>query len=233
MIPTDMRPLSSTVHDLVRLRAPEVFHAEGLVPSWVIIALRRAPWAVVRRGPRGGLLPVGVRGPRRRDRCAGFVNKDDIVECLRPEQIVGRSFKRQRPAPALAALARVGLCLEGSRLSWGPGGSVGFDLATGVPTLTAASDLDLVLRQVQRLEVAEAVALQSALTEAAAPVRVDTLLETPAGGVLLADLATAPGRVLVRTPDGPRLLVDPWLSVGRGPPHGPAGPPVRGLCSKR
>jgi phosphoribosyl-dephospho-CoA transferase len=50
------------------------------------------------------------------------------------------------------------------------------------------------------------------LAEAAAPARIDVLLETPRGGVLLADLAPAPTRVVVRTPDGPRLVADPWAA---------------------
>ena len=38
------------------------------------------------------------------------------------------------------------------------------------------------------------------------------LLETPRGGVSLADLAAMPAQVLVRTPDGPRLSADPWMA---------------------
>ena len=38
------------------------------------------------------------------------------------------------------------------------------------------------------------------------------MLETPSGGVSLADLAANPKQVLVRTPDGPRLLADPWTA---------------------
>jgi phosphoribosyl-dephospho-CoA transferase len=119
---------------------------------------------------------------------------------------------RQEALPALAALARVAplLALRGYR--WGPGGSVAFELATGITTATASSDLDVILRQARRLEPDEARALQAALAEAAAPARIDALLETPRGGVSLADLAAAPKRVLVRTPDGARLAADPWAA---------------------
>jgi hypothetical protein len=37
------------------------------------------------------------------------------------------------------------------------------------------------------------------------------MLETPGGGVALADLAAIPAQVLVRTPDGARLSADPWM----------------------
>jgi phosphoribosyl-dephospho-CoA transferase len=94
---------------------------------------------------------------------------------------------------------------------WGPGGSVSFEIATGVATATALSDLDLVLRQDRRLEPNKATDLLAALAKAAAPARIDVMLETPIGGVSLADLAAMQAQVLVRTPCGPRLSVDPWM----------------------
>ena len=63
----------------------------------------------------------------------------------------------------------------------------------------------------RRLEPSEAFALLAALAEAAAPARIDVLLETPRGGVSLADLAAMPAHVLVRTAGGPRLAADPWM----------------------
>jgi phosphoribosyl-dephospho-CoA transferase len=93
---------------------------------------------------------------------------------------------------------------------WGPGGSVGFEIATGVATATASSDLDLILRQDRSFETNEATDLLAALAKAAAPARIDLMVETPMGGVSLADLALMPAQVLVRSPDGPRLVADPW-----------------------
>jgi phosphoribosyl-dephospho-CoA transferase len=110
----------------------------------------------------------------------------------------------------MTALARVAPLLSHRGYRWGPGGSVGFELATGVPTATWSSDLDLVLRRDCRLDANEAAPLLELLAEAAAPARVDVIVETPAGGVLLVDLARAPTQVLARTPDGPRLSPDPW-----------------------
>jgi phosphoribosyl-dephospho-CoA transferase len=81
---------------------------------------------------------------------------------------------------------------------------------------TPSSDLDLVLRQARRLEPNAAIDLRAALAEAAAPGRVDVMLETPSGGVTLTDLAMRPACVLVRTPEGPRLAADPWMVDGDG-----------------
>ena len=103
---------------------------------------------------------------------------------------------------------------------WGPGGGVGFEIATGVATATSSSDLDLILRQNHRLGRDEAIDLRAVLAEAAAPARIDVLLETPRGGVSLADLAARPPQVLLRTPDGPRLSADPWMTGAATLPEG-------------
>jgi phosphoribosyl-dephospho-CoA transferase len=204
-------------HDLIRLREPTAVTANGQAPSWVEAALRRTPWVVVRRGRiQAGAIPVGVRGLTRSHRFAAWLAVAEIADRRSPEELTGLpevlKQTRQDAVPALVALARVAplLALRGYR--WGPGGSVGFELATGVATATASSDLDVILRQARRLVPDEARALQAALAEAAAPARIDALLETPGGGVSLADLAAAPTRVLVRTPDGACLAADPWAA---------------------
>ena len=204
-------------HDLIRLREPIALIADAPVPPWVEPALRRAPWVVVRRGRvTDGMIPVGVRGLARPQRFAAFLAVAEIADRLAPEDLTDSLYAIERArrdaAPALAALARVAPILARRGHRWGPGGSVGFEIATGVLTATFWSDLDLILRQDRRLEPREAIELRAALTEATAPARIDVLLETPCGGVSLADLAAMPRQVLVRTPDGARLSADPWLA---------------------
>ena len=161
------------------------------------------------------MVPVGVRGLTRSQRFGAFVAIAEIAHWLSPEDLTDSRYvveqKRKDAVPALAALAGVAPILARRGCRWGPGGSVGFEIATGVATATASSDLDLILRQDRRLEPNEAIALLRALTEAAAPARIDVLLETPIGGVSLADLAAMPAQVLVRTPCGSSLAVDPWM----------------------
>jgi phosphoribosyl-dephospho-CoA transferase len=204
-------------HDLIRLREPFALTVDAPVPAWVEPALRRTPWVVVRRGyVRDGMMPVGVRGLARQQRFAAVLAVAEIADRLSPEELTDSRYvierKRKDTAPALAALARVAPILASRGHRWGPGGSVGFEIATGVATATWSSDLDLILRQDHRLGLDEAIDLRAVLAEAAAPARVDVLLETPRGGVSLADLAARPARVLVRTPDGPRLSADPWMA---------------------
>jgi len=203
-------------HDLIRLREPIRLTADEPVPSWVEPVLKRTPWVVVRRGHiRDRMTPVGVRGLTRSQRFAAFVEFAETVERLSPEDLTtSRCVIERNPkgrAPALAALTRVAPILACRGCRWGPGGSVGFEIATAATTARLSSDLDLILRQDRRLEPSDAIALLDALAEAAAPVRIDVMLETPCGGVALADLAAAPRHVLVRTPDGARLSADPWM----------------------
>ena len=202
-------------HDLIRLREPIELTVDAPVPSWVEPVLRRTPWVVVRRGHvRDGMMPVGVRGMTRQQRFAAFLAVSEIADRLSPEDLAASPHvierERKDAVPALAALARVATVLACRGQRWGPGGSIGFEIATGVAAATPSSDLDLILRQDRRLGPDEAVDLRAALAEAAAPARVDVLLETPGGGVSLADLAARPEQVLVRTPEGPRLTADPW-----------------------
>jgi phosphoribosyl-dephospho-CoA transferase len=215
-----MPGLPAPTHDLIRLREPIVLTVDAPMPAWVEPVLRRTLWVVVRRGfVRDGMLPVGVRGPARPQRFAAFLAVAEIADRLSPEDLTDSRYAIERgrkdSAPALAALPRVAPLLARRGYRWGPGGSVGFEIATGVPTATSSSDLDLILRQDRRLEPGEAIDLRAALAEAAAPARIDVMLETPRGGVSLADLAAMPGQVLVRTPDGARLSADPWMADAR------------------
>jgi len=92
--------------------------------------------------------------------------------------------------------------LEPTGLSWGPGGSVGFTLASGMVVMTADSDLDIVIFA-SRLPSRDALgALADALRDL--PARVDCQLDLPGGGVALDEIVRA-DRVLVRTNDGPVL----------------------------
>jgi phosphoribosyl-dephospho-CoA transferase len=104
------------------------------------------------------------------------------------------------------------LALLGERLPpctrWGPTGSAGFELATGWPTMTEASDLDLLVRCPEPLSRAEARAWVAACS--GLPARCDLQLDTGRGGVALAEWAAGRVEVLVKTDEGPQLVGDPW-----------------------
>jgi phosphoribosyl-dephospho-CoA transferase len=132
-----------------------------------------------------------------------------VRTCVTPPMLAAQRGWRNAPSmqsPAIAVLDEVEaiVATHGFAGAWGPGGSVGAELASGVVCTHAGSDLDLLLYADAVLDKAAAGALHAQLSQLS--VRVDTLLELPQGGVALADLAGDADRVLLRTAHGPRLM---------------------------
>ena len=195
--------VSPRPHDLLRLPGPDVLPRDA--PPWVRRVLGAAPWVVVRRAAvPTGLIAVGVRGASRSERYATEVDFDDVREVAAPEDLAHMPPRRE--LAVMSTLQAVRPLLDDTELRWGPTGSVGFELATGIPTATPESDLDLLVR-VPRGS-AEALARLAALHRAfgSLAVRVDCQVETSAGAVALAELVGGPSDVMVRTAQGPRLV---------------------------
>jgi phosphoribosyl-dephospho-CoA transferase len=169
---------------------------------------------VVRRAQSSaGMIPVGIRGAMRSQRHAALLRESGVLDCVTPEQLATASPGGQRGAlPAFAALAAVRAPLQHHALAWGPAGSAGFELATGIPTVSATSDLDLLVRIDERLAPATAAVLWDELRSVAAAcgTHIDVQVDTPAGGFALAEYAAGKPRVLLRTNEGPRRVADPW-----------------------
>lgn len=212
--------LSTAPHDLLQLNSRWVqLKADHDLPEWVLRSLEQTPWVVVRRAPAlEGQIAVGVRGQERHLRQALTIPNDLVVQQVTPEQLIQSSLspnysliakERWHTMPALQALEQLATRWQRYHLSWGPTGSAGFELATGMPALTMTSDLDIVLRCPQFLDptVAEQL-LEHTLN---LPVRVDIQIETSYGAVALSEWARpATDRVLMRTLQGPLLVNDPW-----------------------
>ena len=214
-----LRDSTPAVHALLRVTDLDAPVFEARRPRWARAALRLAPWVVVRRAaPRVGLWSVGVRGGARPLRCAAWLPHGAIQECITPQMLAAKRVWRQHPSatatPAIAVLdeAAVILVAHGFAGLWGPGGSVGFELASGVRSTTPGSDLDLVLRVDEPMTRTAATRLHAELSRL--PVRVDLLLETPHGAAVLAEYATSEELTLLRSARGPRLVRDPWSADG-------------------
>ena len=216
--PLVLRALELKTHTLLRLRDAQDLRGEGPLPAWVERSLQRASWVVVRRAlGRNGLIPIGVRGEFREQRFAAWVAEDAILDYVAPGELVRRRAwegcdrARLEAIPALAVLDELVAILDAHGLSgvWGPGGSVGFELASGAATATPDSDLDLVIA-IGGLESSfsrDARELWRAL--AGLRVRVDALLETSHGAVVLSEYVRAHderGAFVLRTTSGPRLI---------------------------
>lgn len=189
-------------HDLLHISGPAVLPADA--PAWAVHALGTIPWVVVRRGPApDGLIPVGVRGSTRAERYGAQVRLDDVREVVTPESLARTTSYRD--VSALRTLDAVRPLLDDTGLVWGPTGSVGFELATGQPTATPASDLDLLVRAGDlRGALRRLTRLHHELRSTDA--RVDCQVETSSGAVALAELVGGHPDVLMRTPNGPRLV---------------------------
>jgi phosphoribosyl-dephospho-CoA transferase len=193
---------------------PELRH-EGSVPAWVPESLARAPWVVVRRARmQAGLIPVGVRGRARGERFAAWLAPDAVAARVTPEYLAAarcwRHVPRARRVGCLRVLDAVDELCTSLGLAWGPTGSVGFELATGVPSAGVDSDLDVLIRAPQPWSLQKAREMADYLNRL--PARVDAQLEVPAGAVALDEYARG-GPVLLRAPDGRGLTRDPWLEV--------------------
>ena len=190
------------VHDLLLPRDARALHWEDPPPDWAPAALHAVPWVVVRReASRDGRLAVGVRGDTRARRGAAWLDAGDVQRVLRPSELrcLARSLAAPRAAlAAFVALRQLELAwgAEAGPADWGPGGSAGFELASGRDTVGPHSDLDVVVRCTQAPALRHARAWLRALPARPAT-RIDVLLEWPQGGAALADYAGG-GEYLLR-----------------------------------
>ena len=201
-----MRP-----HDLLRLKDGARL-ARADLSEWAIRSLRQTPFVVVRRSAiSDDLIPVGIRGVTRDQRHAAFVHADDIENIITPESLaIARSWKSPpcRAHAAFVALDRIAAAADDIDLNWGPGGSVGFELATGTHALTASSDVDIVVYPDDRHTWDALTSFRDAVSDA--NIRVDILIETTLGAAALDEWIASPQHVLIKMCDGPRLGEFSW-----------------------
>ncbi|MGF6693665.1 phosphoribosyl-dephospho-CoA transferase [Metapseudomonas resinovorans] len=191
-------------HDLLWGMTSDQLPADA--PAWAHQALAAGHPVVVRRAVcADGWVAVGIRGTSRDQRLAAVMPVHAIQRLLSPEQLRPRAVA---DFPALRALEVVAPILATTGLPWGPTGSVGFQLATGIAVLHEASDLDLILRTPCAIDRQHARALLAVLDDA--PCRIDLQLETPNGAVALREWAGEARRVLLKCVEGARLVDNPW-----------------------
>jgi phosphoribosyl-dephospho-CoA transferase len=119
------------------------------------------------------------------------------------------ALSRASAIPALRTLSLLTQRWKALDSPWGPGGSVGFELATGRHVVTPQSDLDVVIYAHRRMTVNEARQLRDSTQGLPAPV--DIRVETPICGFSLVEYASrSPAPILLRTAPGALLGVDPW-----------------------
>jgi phosphoribosyl-dephospho-CoA transferase len=199
-------------HDLLEIDAKRLLASQPSAPQWVEGELRKSPFAVVRRGPAPGQeIPIGVRGTGRNQRWAGFCHPKVVKSILTPPQLLGRTIPTSR-ADAIPALRALNLLKDrwvDFVLPWGPGGSVGFELATGNYVAKPESDLDIVVYAKKRMTGEEAKSVYDRTMNL--PAAIDIRVETPVCGFSLREFASQSlAAILLRAPSGIVLGKDPW-----------------------
>ena len=200
-------------HDLLELNSPDSVLGLDGAPTWVHESLAECPYVVVRRQPPSeGGIAIGVRGKARNQRWAGMVSPDQVMRKVSPYDLrTDATIKTERLSaiPALQHLVAIENRWRDLHLKWGPGGSVGFELASSYLTATASSDLDIVLFAPTRFDYDYARSLLLTVQQIAPSI--DVLVETPQCGFSLTEYADSQGLpILLRCPDKPRMASDPW-----------------------
>lgn len=177
-------------------------------PDWAWQAIATGQPVVVRRAVTDeDQVAMGIRGALRQQRFACTMPKTVIQRVVKPEQLIEVDAEQ---FPVIAEKVQpIAQVLQATEWTWGITGSTGFELATGLHVTHANSDLDILIRMPNELSKADAKALWDALQQTS--VRMDVQLQTPHGGVALADWANARHQVLLKRSQGAVLVDNPWM----------------------
>ncbi|MGS0740348.1 malonate decarboxylase holo-ACP synthase [Glaciimonas sp. GG7] len=204
-------------HDLLWITRLDKLIADQPLPPWVSAEwLTKAP-VVIRRekveNPHH--LPVGLRGKTRSDRFKALLPTDAITQSVSPESLVQTQAWNIHPQwsifPAIKALSTIAADLSATGLCWGPTGSTGFALASGLPVIRAESDLDLLVRASIPLSADQYAALKA--IRASSLCHIDIQIDTGYGGFAFAEWESGRKTVLLKTDTGPILTADPWADI--------------------
>lgn len=192
------------VHDIVRFSSVHQLNEQKLIPTWVAHSPAATSYGVVRRAPiTKQLVPIGLRGNARHERYGTVIDKQYILEIFTPYSLLKQleHFKNNRFYSLLNAIRHK---FDPYNIKWGPTGSVGFELATGIQVTSITSDLDLLIC----LEVIDEVLLHEISNLLAnSRMTIDPQIEIPGiGAFLLKDyLKNKESGFILRTYYGPQL----------------------------
>ena len=176
-------------------------------PDWVDEVIQRGDPVVVRRAAvECGMIAVGIRGFHRHQRFAATLEVHRINRFVKPEQL--QSLPCEQFPHLAEIMQKLQACMQKTPWNWGYTGSMGFELATGRSTLTAQSDIDMLIRVPDYFSKSEAMCLWNMLEQTQLPL--DIQLQTPLGGIALKEWAHRTGKVLLKCNDGAVLTHNPW-----------------------
>lgn len=183
-------------------------------PNWYANHIMTRP-VVVRRAKHNPLIPVGIRGSKKTQRLACWVNRQDIIKTMSAIEIAKQQQwlrqYAQHPLQQFKALQNIELIFSQLNLSWGLCGSLGFELATGLVVANGNSDIDLIVYMLDKQESEKLVLLWKMLQKL--PFKADLQIETPIGAIALYEWMNKPEKIMVKTNLGPILCTDPWSAI--------------------
>lgn len=190
---------------------------ENPLPEWAKDSLSKAKIVVVRRGHiKNELIPVGLRGYHRNQRLAGFLKKDQIINCYNPAYFIkNKSWQSLAPErqelPQFQALKKIYSILRG--YTWGISGSLAYEMATGIDMVTNSSkhksDLDIILVAKRKINIDRSRKLLTMLNQY--QVHADVQVVKRQNGFSLEEYAANRNtKILIKTATGPILTADPW-----------------------
>lgn len=192
------------VHDIVKFSNIECLEKIIPFPDWVHSTASSLQYGVVRRMPiTNQKVPIGLRGVTRDQRFGTFIHENNIIEVIKPTSLVSRidQFQGQN---YYYSLERIREEFNKLKVSWGPTGSVGFELATSIMVTSPNSDIDLsiYLDKIENDILKEVGDFIVTLNQ-----RIDVQIEVPMlGAVLLQDyLNNKETGFIVRTQYGPQI----------------------------
>lgn len=199
-------------HDLLQIASLKELFGNDL-PVWATAVFPQSLTVVVRRSPiLNNQIPVSIRGQKREQRFATYINRTAIQKIITPYDLVKNKVwndlsEDRKELPAIMALPEVAKILQ--TYHWGVSGSVGFELATKVKTAKLSSDLDLVWQPDTSLSKNEAKFLLKKLNQFG--VHVDLQVIRGNNGFSLEEYANSKSTIMVKTLRDPILVNDPWL----------------------
>lgn len=192
-------------HDLLEIEGIQDISSLSTIPDWVELSLAKAPFVVVRRARASeGLIAVGIRGSERNERFPAFLPVNRIIRRITPEQLTRDRKWSEQPKEIFQGLEQIGKLMDSHSLKWGPGGSIGFELASGKETTRKTSDIDIVIHFSKNFTLDFARKIEAELKKN--QFQVDVQIETLEGAFLLGEYAAVGEKpILLRTIDGPIL----------------------------
>ncbi len=211
-------------HDLLTFaNNDDLILEKNPLPEWAKDSLSKAKIAVVRRGQiKNDLIPVGLRGYERNQRLAGYLKKSSIVKQYHPDYFIKHESWRDLPIERQKLIAFQGLIKIAPLLTdyqWGISGSLAYEMATGVKmvkeSLEHTSDLDLIMPNLPKMNVAEAKKFLAKLNQFAT--HADVQVVYGENGFSLEEYGLGRDQqILIKTATGPILSKNPWQAIKEG-----------------